>query len=159
MSIKNLSPSHKSDFQQGYYRPLNPHKYIGSEKSIIYRSSWEKKFMIKCDNREDVLFWSSEPVCIKYFSTWDNKYHNYYPDFYMKVQKQNGKVEEFLVEIKPHQQIQKPRPPKKRSKKALENYRFLAEQYIKNRDKYNYAKKWAENRDWRFIVMTEKSLK
>lgn len=159
MSIKNLGPNPNSDFKQGYYKPLNPHKYIGNEKSIIYRSSWEKKFMIKCDNRDDVLTWSSEPVSIRYFSSWDNKYHTYYPDFYMKTCKQDGTIEEFLVEIKPHQQIQKPQKPKKRSKKALRNYQYLAEQYIKNRDKYAYAQKWAEERGMRFIVMTEKSLK
>jgi hypothetical protein len=35
----------------------------------------------------------------------------------------------------------------------------LVEQYVKNRDKYTYAKAWAVNRGWRFIVLTEKSLK
>ena len=66
---------------------------------------------------------------------------------------------EWLVEIKPEAQIKKPLPPKTKSKKAINSYKFLAEQYVKNRDKYAYANAWCENRGWRFIVLTEKTLK
>jgi hypothetical protein len=157
MSIKNVKPTKNSGFVQGYFNPKNPDKYKG-KTPIIYRSSWERKFMIMCDTKEEVVIWSSEPVEIKYWSSLDNKEHKYYPDFYMKVKK--GEVfEEYLVEIKPEAQIRKPEPPKKNSKKALKSYKFLAEQYIKNRNKYAYAKQWAEERGWRFIVLTENSLK
>lgn len=156
MSIKNLKPSNNSGHIQGYFNPTNPDKYVGPAP-IIYRSSWERKFMIMCDTREHVLKWSSEPVVIKYWSTMDNKEHKYYPDFYMKTRTEEGE-KEFLVEVKPEAQITKPKPPTKNSKKALNSYKFLAEQYIKNRDKYAYAKQWAESRGWRFIVLTEKTL-
>lgn len=156
MSIKNLKPSNKSGHIQGYFNPTNPDKYVGPTP-IIYRSSWERKFMIMCDTRDHVLKWSSEPVTIKYWSTMDNKEHKYYPDFYMKTKGEDGE-KEFLVEVKPEDQIKKPKPPTKNSKKALNSYKFLAEQYIKNRDKYAYAKRWAESRGWRFIVLTEKTL-
>jgi len=157
MSIKNVKPTKNSGFVQGYFNPKNPDKYKG-KTPIIYRSSWERKFMIMCDTKEEVVIWSSEPVEIKYWSSLDNKEHKYYPDFYMKVKK--GEVfEEYLVEIKPEAQIRKPEPPKKNSKKALKSYKFLAEQYIKNRNKYVYAKQWAEERGWKFIVLTENSLK
>ena len=59
MSIKNLKPSNNSGFIQGYFTPKHPDKYIGPTP-IIYRSSWERKFMIMCDSREDVIKWSSE---------------------------------------------------------------------------------------------------
>jgi len=157
MSIKNLKPTGNSGFVQGYFTPTNPEKYIGPTP-IIYRSSWERKFCIMCDTKETVVKWSSEPVEIKYISTADKREHRYYPDFYMKTKTEDG-FEEFLVEIKPEAQIKKPKPPKKRSQKALKSYKFLAEQFIKNRDKYAYAKAWAENRGWRFIVLTEKTLK
>ena len=157
MSIKKVKPTSKSGFVQGYFQPKYPAKYVGSGP-IIYRSSWERKFMIMCDDKDDVVAWSSEPVQVKYWSTMDQKEHTYYPDFYMKVKK-GDQFEEFLVEIKPSDQITKPKPPKKNSQKALESYKFLVEQYVKNRDKYAYAKRWAEERGWRFIVMTEKSLK
>jgi len=158
MSIKNVKPTKNSGFNQGYFTPTYPQKYLG-KPPIIYRSSWERKFMIMCDSRDDVVAWSSEPVEIKYWSTLDSKVRKYYPDFYMKVQKGEGIFEEFLVEIKPSEQLKKPNPPTKNSKKALNSYKFLAEQFVINRDKYIYAKKWAEERGWRFIVLTEKTLK
>ena len=112
-----------------------------------------------CDTKESVLKWSSEPVTIKYKWSKDGKAHKYYPDFYMTTAGENdeGPVE-WLVEIKPEAQIKKPLPPKTKSKKALNSYKFLAESYIKNRDKYAYANAWCENRGWRFIVLTEKPL-
>lgn len=157
MSIKNLKPNGNSGFIQGYFTPKNPDRYIGPTP-IIYRSSWERKFMIMCDTKDNVVKWSSEPVEIKYIYSYDKREHKYYPDFYMKTKTEEG-FEEFLVEIKPEAQIRKPSPPTKKSKKALTSYKFLAEQFIKNRDKYAYAKQWAENRGWRFIVLTEKTLK
>ena len=157
MSIKNVKPTKNSGFNQGYFNPVYPEKYAG-KPPIIYRSSWELKFMKMCDNREDIVKWSSEPVEIKYWSSMDKKEHAYFPDFYIKVKKENG-FEESLIEIKPESHLIKPRPPTKNSKQALKNYKFLAEQYIKNRDKYRYAKEWAESRGFRFVVMTEKSLK
>jgi hypothetical protein len=158
MSIKNLKPTKNSGFNQGYFVPKNPQKYAGSTP-IIYRSSWEYKFMIWCDINDKVLVWSSEPVEIKYWSRQGNKQRTYNPDFYFKILKQDGSTEEFLAEIKPKEQIQKPKMPTKMSKKALESYKFLAEQYIKNMDKYNAAKEYAESRRWKFIVLTEDTIK
>ena len=158
MSIKNLKPRGNSGFVQGYFTPTNPDKYIGPVP-IIYRSSWERKFMIMCDTKENVVKWSSEPVEIKYISRIDSKQHKYYPDFYMKTINEEGLEEEFIIEIKPEAQIKKPRPPLKKSKKPLESYKYLAEQYVKNPDKYKYAQAWCEDRNMRFVVLTEKTLK
>ena len=90
----------------------------------------------------------------------DKKQHKYYPDFYMKTSAtgEEGEIE-WMVEIKPEAQIRKPLPPKTKSKKALNSYKFLAEQYVKNTDKYKYAQAWCESRNMRFIVLTEKTLK
>jgi len=158
MSIKNVRPTKKSGFNQGYYNPVNPEKYAGSTP-IIYRSSWERKFMIWCDSNPLVLLWSSEPVEIEYLYRKDQKIHTYNPDFYIRVQQDDGKVKEFIVEIKPKQQLMKPEPPKKNSKKAVESYKFLAEQYVKNMDKYVAAKAYCKSREWGFIVLTEDSIK
>ena len=118
MSIKNLKPNSNSGFIQGYYNPINPDKYIGPTP-IIYRSSWERKFCIMCDTKENVLKWSSEPVTIKYKWTKDGREHKYYPDFYMKTAGENDEAPvEWLVEIKPEAQIKKPLPPKTKSKKV-----------------------------------------
>lgn len=157
MSIKNVKPTKKSGFTQGYFKPINPEKYVGNPP-IIYRSSWERKFMIWCDTNPKVLLWSSEPIQIEYLSRQDQRKHNYFPDFYMKVLQDDGRTKEFLVEIKPKNQLVKPEPPKKTSKKALDSYKFLAEQYVKNMDKYAAAKVYCANREWSFIVLTEESL-
>ena len=45
------------------------------------------------------------------------------------------------------------------SKKALNSYKFLAEQYVKNMDKYSAAKEYAAGRGWNFIVLTEDTIK
>lgn len=157
MSIKNVRPTNKSGFTQGYFKANNPSKYVGPTP-IIYRSSWERKFMIWCDSNEKVIMWSSEPIQIEYVSRQDNKKHKYFPDFYMKVLQPDGSIKEFVVEIKPEAQIKKPEPPKKNSKKAIESYRFLAEQYVRNMDKYIAAKAYCINRNWNFIVLTENSI-
>lgn len=157
MSIKNVKPTKNSGFNQGYYVPNFPEKYVGPTP-IIYRSSWEYKFCIWCDNNDKVLKWSSEPVEIKYWSRQDSKARKYYPDFYFKQAKQDGTVEEYIVEIKPKSQITKPQPPKTNSKKALKSYKFLAEQYVKNMDKYNAAKEFCEGRNYKFIVLTEDTI-
>lgn len=157
MSIKNNRPSKKSKFKQGYFKPNYPNKYIGP-LPIIYRSSWEYKFMIWCDSNDKVICWSSEPIQIQYWSRQSGKTHKYYPDFYFKQEKSDGSYEEYLVEIKPKDQITKPTPPKKNSAKALESYRFLVEQYVKNMDKYAAAMEYCQNRGWHFIVLTEDTI-
>ena len=158
MSIKRVKPTKNSGFVQGYFKPNNRNKYVGPEP-VIYRSSWERKFMMWCDTNEFVIKWSSEPVGIQYWSTISSKTRTYNPDFYVLVKKQDGTNEQLLVEIKPEAQIKKPEPPKTKSKKSNENYRYLAEQYVTNRDKYIAAQQYAKERGWRFVVMTENSLK
>ena len=155
--IKKVKPN--GEYRSGKYEPKNHEKYIGDIHNIIYRSSWERKFMMWCDTNEFVIKWSSEPVGIQYWSTISSKTRTYNPDFYVLVKKQDGTNEQLLVEIKPEAQIKKPEPPKTKSKKSIENYRYLAEQYVTNRDKYIAAQQYAKERGWRFVVMTENSLK
>jgi len=157
MSIKNVKPTKNSGFNQGYFKPNNPSKYAGPTP-IIYRSSWERKFMMWCDKNKKVSMWSSEPVEITYWSRQDSTSRKYYPDFYFKAIQPDNSTKEYLVEIKPKQQIQKPEPPKVNSKKALKSYKFLAEQYVKNMDKYNAAKEFCNQRNWNFIVLTEETI-
>jgi len=158
MSIKRVKPTKNSGFVQGYFKPSNTNKYVGPQP-IIYRSSWERKFMLWCDTNEYVIRWSSEPVEIKYWSSIQKKERTYNPDFYILIQKQDGSTEQMLVEVKPESHIKKPQPPKTNSKKAIESYRYLAEQYVTNRDKYIAAQQYSKERGWKFVVMTENSLK
>jgi len=66
--IKSFKPQQKTKtqkFYQGYFDKYNPVKYVG-ERPIIYRSSWELKFMQICEFNGSVKKWSSEQICITY---------------------------------------------------------------------------------------------
>ena len=72
---------------KGIYRPTNPKKYAGDPKRIVYRSNWERKFMVYCDRNEDIIHWASEELAIPYINPIDRKTHRYYPDFIIKTAK------------------------------------------------------------------------
>jgi hypothetical protein len=156
-SIKNIKPERGGQFKQGYYTQQNS-KYIGP-LPVIYRSSWEYKFMVYCDKTDDVLEWSSEPMKIKYFNPLDGKNHFYYPDFYMKVKIKDGTIKKYIVEIKPSAQLKKPKQPKRVTEKTLNNYNYAVNQFIKNKFKAAAAKKIASEIGMEYIILTEKSLK
>ena len=65
---------------KGKYKVKNGSKFLGT-KSPIYRSMWERRFMLYCDRCESIKKWSSESIHIPYISPKDNRTHNYYPDF------------------------------------------------------------------------------
>jgi len=155
MNIKNLKPNAKSGFRQGYYSPKNREKYIGPGP-IIYRSSWEHKFCKWCDLNENVMAWVSEPFSIKYYNILDKKFHNYFPDFYVKLKKEDT-IEEYLVEIKPKAQLQKPVPPKRKTTKAMENFKYGYETYVKNLCKTDALNKIAIQRNYKVMLLTEES--
>ena len=79
---------------KGRYRPSNPKKYKGNPSNIVYRSLWERKFMVYCDNHTKILEWGSEEIALPYRSPIDNKVHRYFPDFYIKVRESNGKIKQ-----------------------------------------------------------------
>ena len=45
---------------RGRYSPSNPKKYKGDPSNIIYRSLWERKFMVYCDMNDKIVEWGSE---------------------------------------------------------------------------------------------------
>ena len=87
---------------KGKYIPKNPDKYDGNIKQIIYRSSWERLFMVYCDRSEQVLSWSSEEIKIPY--RFEEKIRTYYPDFWVDMIDKDGNRVQKLIEIKPHHQ-------------------------------------------------------
>ena len=86
---------------KGKFTPQNKQKFL-SKRSPVYRSMWERRFMLYCDRSENIMEWDSESIHIPYLSPKDNRWHNYYPDFYIKYKDKNNKVIKALVEIKPH---------------------------------------------------------
>ena len=67
----------------GKFKPSYPGKYKGDPTNIIYRSLWERKFMVWCDRNINVEEWGSEEIIIPYISPVDGRVHRYFPDFYV----------------------------------------------------------------------------
>ena len=139
---------------KGKYYPSFPRKYKGDPTNIIYRSLWERKFMVYCDKNQNILEWASEEIAIPYRSPIDNRVHRYFPDFYIKVQENTGKIKRYLIEVKPLKQTTKPKKPKRQTK----GYIREAYEYAKNQAKWKMAKEFCADRQWVFKVVTEKEL-
>ena len=139
---------------KGKYQPSYPQKYKGDPTNIIYRSLWERKFMVYCDTNERILEWGSEELALPYRSPVDNRIHRYFPDFYIKVLESSGQIKKYLIEIKPKRQTAPPAKPQRQTKK----YIYEAYEYAKNQAKWRTAKEFCEDRKWEFKVLTEDDL-
>ena len=139
---------------RGKYYPSFPRKYKGDPTNIIYRSLWERKFMVYCDKNQNILEWASEEIAIPYRSPIDNRVHRYFPDFYMKVKETNGKIKNYVIEVKPAKQTKPPAKPKRQTK----GYIREAYEYARNQAKWKMAKEYCADRQWEFKVVTEKEL-
>lgn len=151
------APSGNSRFYSGYYKIQNSKKYIGNPVDIVYRSSWEYKFMIYCDLNEGVLKWGSEVFKIPYI---DRMGHNrvYIPDFYIETRDINndGLMNRFLIEIKPDKETREPIIPSGNiSEKKLKNLEYEIGVWQKNKYKWTYTIEWCKNRDITFTLLTE----
>ena len=138
---------------KGKYYPSFPRKYKGDPTNIIYRSLWERKFMVYCDRNAKILEWGSEEIALPYISPHDSRVHRYFPDFYIKVQENTGKVKRYLIEVKPKRKTEKPKNP--RSKTYLKE----CQEYAINQAKFERAREWAEQHRCEFVVITERDLK
>lgn len=137
-----------SKFNQGRFKPYNPHKYNGDVTNIVYRSSWELKFMRFLDSSPDIISWKSEEFPISYKDPVTNRVRRYFPDFYVKKLNKNGILEELVVEIKPQNQTVPPTKPTKKN---------VAE-YLRNQAKWKAAGIFCESRNFKFLVLTEQNL-
>lgn len=135
---------------KGKFKPLNPKKYLGDTKNIVYRSSWELIYLSKLDKDDNVVKWSSEEIQVPYRSPIDGQIHRYFVDMY--VEYKNG--DKFLIEIKPEKQT---RPPEKQSKPTKKYLKEVVTWGI-NEAKFLAATKYAEKRGWKFKILTEKHL-
>ena len=139
---------------RGKYYPSHPRKYKGDPTNIIYRSLWERKFMVYYDKNTKILEWGSEEIALPYISPHDSRIHRYFPDFYIKVQENTGKIKRYLIEVKPLKQTTKPKRPKRQTK----GYIREAFEYARNQAKWKAAREYCADRMWEFKVITEKEL-
>lgn len=139
---------------KGFFKPKNPAKYKGDPTKIVYRSSWELRFMSYLDTHKDIKQWSSEEFSIPYRSPIDGRMHRYFPDFHLKKVNTNGVEETVVVEIKPAKETRPPVVKKRPTKQYLEEvYKWGV-----NSAKWEAARKYCEDRKWKFLIMTEHEL-
>ena len=144
-----------SKYNQGRFHPQNPEKDKGDLQNIIYRSSWELKFMQWCDRNPNVIEYASEEFCIPYLSPIDGRVHRYFPDFIMKVKEQSGEIKKYIIEIKPKRQTV---PPVQTSKKRTKTFINEVKTYVVNEAKWKAAEEWCKDHLLEFKVITEDQL-
>lgn len=138
-------------YHQGKYRPINPDKYLGDIKDIVYRSGWEFKIFKWLDHNPHILRWGSEVVVVPYICGTDHRKHRYFVD----VIYENIKNEVYLVEIKPHKETIMPVTKNNRKTKRLKE---SMKTYVKNMSKWAAASQFAEKKGWKFKIFTEKTI-
>ena len=137
---------------KGFFKPKNPIKYKGDPTNIVYRSLWEFKLMTYLDVHPEVVEWSSEEFCVPYKSPVDGRIHRYFPDFKVKKKTAAG-FETVVIEVKPRAQVIPPVP--NATKKPTKRYIREVMTYGINDAKWKAARKFCEDRKWKFMIMTE----
>jgi hypothetical protein len=142
---------------KGRFQPKNPTKYKGDPTKIVYRSSWELRFMKYLDENANIIQWASEELFIPYKSPLDGKWHRYFPDFVIRMRDKDGRVSTKMIEIKPRSQSV---PPKVKTNGSKPTKKYLREvaTYGTNMAKWEAAKDYCEDRQWEFVVLTEREL-
>jgi len=110
--------------------------------------------MVWCDKNTGILQWGSEEIIIPYKSPVDNKWHRYYPDFYIKLRNKQGVIEKYLIEVKPKYQVNGPKPGQKKTKTYINEVKT----YAVNKAKWAAAEEFCLDRQWKFKIITENEL-
>ena len=131
----------------GFYELKNPHKYLGVNRKLKYRSMWERNIMKWCDMEHNIVRWSYEQIIIPYKSPIDKRNHKYYPDFYIERSNEKG-IEKFLLEVKPQNQVINP------AKKAIATI-YEMKTYAVNEAKWIAALRYCKKRNLTFKIITE----
>ena len=141
---------------KGKYKVKNRSKYVGAVDNVVYRSSWERRFMVYADTNPNVVKWNSEELVIPYVSPVDGKVHRYFPDFWIEVKGEKGKINHMVIEVKPKTQT----VPPKLGKTAKSKYRYLKalKTWKVNEAKFEMAREFCDDRKWQFKILTEEHL-
>ena len=140
---------------KGRYVPTNPKKYKGNPNTIYYRSLWERKFMVYCDRNPKILEWGSEEIIIPYILPTDGKVHRYFPDFYVKVKKNNGMTRKMIIEVKPKKYTVAPEQNPKRKTKSWVKDIY---EWGRNSAKWKSASEYCKDRNMEYMILTEDHL-
>ena len=110
---------------------------------IIYRSSYERKFIVWLENNEQVKNWGSECIRIPYLYI-DGKMHSYYPDYFVEMMDGTKMV----VEIKPSSQTKRP----------VNENTWVGKEYRKNMCKWKATMEFCQAKGYKFKIITEKTI-
>lgn len=138
----------------GRFSPKNSNKYLGDPTKIFWRSLWERRVMVYLDGNPNVVEWSNEEIIIPYLSPVDNRWHRYFPDFYVKVKNKQGFIEELVLEVKPKKQSV---PPVKKDKITRKYIQEVVTWGV-NEAKWKAACEYCDKKNWKFKVITEEDL-
>ena len=110
---------------------------------------------------------SSEVLKLPYVSEVDGKQHTYITDFYMKCQDVNGKVDKYIIEVKPESQSAKldenneliyPKPPKQKTQRSIRRWQEKCNVIRTNNSKWKAARRWCAEHGYIFKVLTERQI-
>lgn len=145
MNIKQLKPQKNSRYKQGYIDPRSCKKLLPgvAHEKIIYRSSYELKFILWLESNSKIKQWASECICIPYMFV-DGTTHRYYPDYFVEFVDGTKMV----IEIKPYNQTKKP----------INENCWAAKEYTKNKCKWVAAIEFCKKKGYAFKILTEKTI-
>lgn len=143
-----------SKYRQGIYQVVYKEKYKGNNHNVTYRSGWELKVMRFLDHNPNVVEWSSEETIIPYQNPLTGRVSRYFVDFYAKMKDKNGNVKKFLIEVKPHSQTVPPVQKNRKTKSLI----YQQAEYVKNQAKWQAAAQWCNQKNYSFVILTEKQL-
>ena len=138
---------------KGRFKPKQYTQYTADPTKIVYRSMWELRFMKYCDKNPYILEWSSEEIAIPYRGL-DNRIHRYYPDFKIKYRNARNELIVEIIEVKPKAQTKKPT----KKNKPYGRYLKEARTYGINQLKWEAAREYCKDRDYKFRIITEDHL-
>lgn len=108
-----------------------------------------------CDLNPSVLSWASEEIAVPYYSQADQKPRRYFVDFVIRIRTSDGSEKVVMVEVKPESQTKPPVISKRKKEETILNEMY---DWQVNQDKWAAAEKFAKERGWEFVVMTEYDL-
>ena len=77
---------------KGKYTIKKPKKYMGDATKVTYRSLWERQAFKWCEERDDVIGWSSEEVVVPYVCPTDKRAHRYFIDLKIKFSNRSSSL-------------------------------------------------------------------
>lgn len=151
--LKNHQKPHDRRYHQGFFIPKRPIKCmnimeVADIQPIVWRSSWEQKFMEWLDTNDVVIRWGSEIISIPYKDPIKGKMSLYVPDFFFEYIDNKKQLQRYLIEIKPMSQS--------KLSEAKDGYDKL--RIAKNAFKWAQAIKYCKKKDITFKVLTEYEL-